>query len=937
MSASHGVLMATDTSSKTNGTREPSTYVPYRATKLWNEVVQVFREGLPVGRHRRYMKSYESCFVASEAVTWLHQQLQENSNFGHHVTRVQTVQLLQKFQKARLIVDVRGNKHEKVDFTDNGRLYRFVETSPIKKSKSASRMPTRAPLALRSSLMNSDSALISKQSSKPKSDMERGHSIACLKEEEITKLQAPKTDGLHRKNKRILPKRSQSCREGREVDSNIIKNLQLGEEEIQKVWKDVLVNRLETILELRDIDEVLDPDIINIKDVIHNLTQINKNGLVTNIDKQEQLPHWIISAMRCLAYWPEKIEENLPDYPGFEQDVFKVIREYFWDLDIPLITFQLYEVFLSVMVYADNIGKQTCSQTTPRPCQHSLTIPSTTSVENLLLNMTNQDNIGPDDILIFNDPDVTILPCGLTPHLDTRTLPRCRSNSGMQFSQTRIETSFGVNSDEPETRLYQQKESIRDDFVYQSNHEAESYNAQQQVTNVVSRTNHQRPYSICTTRQALDFDNAHTNSQRCNSLSNVHQMSNGRINSWTSLQSGLQQEDFHCLQDLSHHCRSEHQCNNYNQYGENSQPLSHGNYYPPPPPYSQKPPPYIPPPSYNAVRMRPPPHPLHVRRSGNAQPQPNVGILKIAQNFSPDEGDPSEFSVSQSMPSIPQPKCLLTESYRQAIDSIAPNSTPVGRSLFASSTRQGMQRSTSSPSILTPLSRNRVYEVLQLCCLLIPPANKRKLHLLLRFMNKASNNVELQIDGNNSMKELILNTFTRCILRSEDLTDHDDLMTRQIATFMMEGYVDIMKVPEHLKQEVDEKIARLKRQRITSTWDSDDDNDDEPNHLDDEDNHDVESPFVPYCQQVSVAEFEQQRLMGSQEALSSLLEDLIKNKNISQRDKKRHLKQFQKNHPDIYAKRFPNSQSEVELFPEKPKIKSVRLIKPLQKLRNLRL
>jgi len=79
--------------------------------------------------------------------------------------------------------------------------------------------------------------------------------------------------------------------------------------------------------------------------------------------------------------------------------------------------------------------------------------------------------------------------------------------------------------------------------------------------------------------------------------------------------------------------------------------------------------------------------------------------------------------------------------------------------------------------------------------------------------------------------------------------------------------------------------------QITSTWDSDDDNDDEPNHLDDEDNHDVESPFVPYCQQVSVAEFEQQRLMGSQEALSSLLEDLIKNKNISQRDKKRHLKQ----------------------------------------------
>ena len=75
---------------------------------------------------------------------------------------------------------------------------------------------------------------------------------------------------------------------------------------------------------------------------------------------------------------------------------------------------------------------------------------------------------------------------------------------------------------------------------------------------------------------------------------------------------------------------------------------------------------------------------------------------------------------------------------------------------------------------------------------------------------------------------------------------------------------------------------------MTSTWNRDTGDDD---HDDDEDNHDVESPFVPYCQQVSAAEFERQRLMGSQEALSSLLEDLIHNKNLSQRDKKRLIKQ----------------------------------------------
>ena len=46
---------------------------------------------------------------------------------------------------------------------------------------------------------------------------------------------------------------------------------------------------------------------------------------------------------------PEKVEENLPDYPGFENDVYNVIKDYFWGLDEPLITHQLYEVFLSVM------------------------------------------------------------------------------------------------------------------------------------------------------------------------------------------------------------------------------------------------------------------------------------------------------------------------------------------------------------------------------------------------------------------------------------------------------------------------------------------------------------------------------------------------------------------------------------------------------------
>ena len=45
---------------------------------------------------------------------------------------------------------------------------------------------------------------------------------------------------------------------------------------------------------------------------------------------------------------PNKVEDNLPDYPGFERDVFKVVKDYFEGLAEPLLTFSMYEVFTNV-------------------------------------------------------------------------------------------------------------------------------------------------------------------------------------------------------------------------------------------------------------------------------------------------------------------------------------------------------------------------------------------------------------------------------------------------------------------------------------------------------------------------------------------------------------------------------------------------------------
>ena len=79
-------------------------------------------------------------------------------------------------------------------------------------------------------------------------------------------------------------------------------------------------------------------------------------------DKREDLPHWVLSAMKCLANWPRQLrtvngrESCLPSYPGFEQDVFNVVKDYFLDLKEPLTTFGLYDHFLEAHIKAEAVA-----------------------------------------------------------------------------------------------------------------------------------------------------------------------------------------------------------------------------------------------------------------------------------------------------------------------------------------------------------------------------------------------------------------------------------------------------------------------------------------------------------------------------------------------------------------------------------------------------
>ncbi|XP_030228759.1 DEP domain-containing protein 1A isoform X2 [Gadus morhua] len=296
---------------------------PYRATKLWNEVTRLFRSGMPIRKHRQNFRVHSACFMATAAVDWLHQLLCSNSNFGPDVTRQQTVQLLKKFLKNHVIEDVKGRWGSE-DLEDNGSLYRFPSTSPLKP------IPSPAP----------------KQTSTPGSSLKR--SLSLRDKEGLFRFRSTKKLSKETQENVDPALQAKAEVENQPIGDQQAHKQEFTEEEEHEIWKEIALTHLQKILGIASLDEVLDRRNVNPQNIIHNMTKVNKHGVVTLDDKSNDLPHWVLSAMKSLANWP-KYDSVQPSYPGFERDVFKTVSDYFYSLAQPLLTFQLYELFINVL------------------------------------------------------------------------------------------------------------------------------------------------------------------------------------------------------------------------------------------------------------------------------------------------------------------------------------------------------------------------------------------------------------------------------------------------------------------------------------------------------------------------------------------------------------------------------------------------------------
>ncbi|KAK3579133.1 hypothetical protein CHS0354_022153 [Potamilus streckersoni] len=784
-------------------TEKPTaSFGPYRATQLWNELIRTFRAEIPLARHRRYMKTYDNCFVASEAIDWLHQYLRQNPNFGSAVTRFQSIQLLQKLHRARVFEDVRGTKHNYGDFTDSGRLFSLTHGSPFKN--------LRTPLALRTNFNLTNSK---------KSD-----STDHLNQQPI------KLDTDHMMSMPSIP--TSQLTECQFIAKTLTAH------EIEEEWKNSILMSLQKVLGVTSLDEIMDSQLISGKNIMHNCLYVNKSGVVTNIDPKEQLPHWAFSAMKCLAYWPEKVDQSLPSYSGFEKDVFHVVRDYFCGLPEPLMTFEMYEVITNIFEPVPDI---------------TFGLPSHSSRSSLQPVTRYETAFGPDN------RTVTRVYYGDGISTDFR-----HSTEENGLLHTPLETHFEISQSEKD--IFSKKNMLIN-CKYSPNFQR-------------THSTREKKYKKCVQSRRMSAG-SFIDKQIYGCTIGLYARGNSMVRTLGSQQS---------LNPMI--------CNNI----ASSCPL--GN---------------IPTPTYDSLfpdALYPTEHQPVLVGSQKLRRQKSVSSASLhklkAENSTSYLGnvniDDKGVSPDDSKEDIPGRSLSLSD--------LVAASSPVENGLREHSKKYPYD---SQDSLSIDNTSQRIKRALQLVCLLLPPPQRRKLHLLLRLMNKICNNRKLQLDDTQPIQSLIIDTFHRAILCCHEEVDMDELLVIQVVTFLMNHYADIMVVPNDLKKEVEDRLANLQKTKIQFT------------------SNDPSS--VHYCKQVTVIEYENLRLSNSQRALVDLLDEIIADNSMSSKDKNKRLKQFQKTYPDIYAKRFPSVQNKTDcdVKETKPKIKPPLFVKPLLRLRGLRI
>ncbi|KAM4773314.1 DEP domain-containing protein 1A isoform 2-T2 [Cyanocitta cristata] len=774
----------------------------------WNEVTRHFRAGMPLRRHRQRFRSHGGCFTAAEAADWLHQVLRSNSSFGPDVTRQQTVQLLRKFLKNHVIEDIKGRWGAE-NLEDNGALYRFPSTSPVK--------PLPSPPRENLENFSGDKGKPFKLPSSSKRALRKPEFLQSLEN-----LARPKPDVIQEKKEDTL--------QGRKIS----------QEYVQETWRNIILIHLQTILGLPSLEEVLQPAQIIPEFVMYNMSSTSKHGVVILQDKAEDLPHWVLSAMKCLAYWPRNNDMSQATYSGFERDVFRTVADYFHSLPEPLLTFEYYELFVNILDLGSgkrSVQEEKCD---PQPSK-TLQLNSFKSTECLLLS------------LLLKEPD-----------------EKKKGEASRRFSSE-------------ELRAQKQHEKKRQQHQLPCQQGSAGNLTGGSCQNLAGFRNEQEPPGAFRTRcYSLERIGAAASSV-CNKGGSAS-LRGGGVSTITGSGELLDEHEVTSVVERG--------------WAGSGQTQSRG-----------------------LRRVSAP------SARGEELWDGSRGSKRRSLSLLGRSSSRSCAAINRPIAEITVQPCGQGGASPAVLGRTEGSGSTSQRRLCRSSTELSERSVPPSPCVLAgtnllqPHLERIAVEALQICCLLLPPPNRRKLQLLLRMMARISGNVDMpRLHDAMGTRSLLIQTFSRCVLRCAQEEDLDELLSTRLVSFLMDHQQEILQVPAYLQVAVQDHLEYLKMAQCKQ----------------EKEEICAILPTYSYCKQITPQEFEEQKVSTSQAAVAELLENIIKDKNLSVKDKKKKLKQFQKEYPQIYASRFPTTETEALLLENKPTIKQPMLSLRKPKFRSLR-
>ncbi|CAI4232796.1 unnamed protein product [Auanema sp. JU1783] len=198
-----------------------------------------------------------------------------------------------------------------------------------------------------------------------------------------------------------------------------------------------------------------------------------------------------------------------------------------------------------------------------------------------------------------------------------------------------------------------------------------------------------------------------------------------------------------------------------------------------------------------------------------------------------------------------------------------------------------------SPKIynLPRATLNSLLTCVSLVLLSIRTSTRRKLHHLIKFMNKISSNHCLQLEPNSTNRAVLLESLTNCIVSCDEHLSPYQAM--DLVSLLMDFEREVFAVDDKLRNLVTEQVREKQRRNLSTA---------EPGL------NEIPTPttnVIQFCEKIQHDNYVEQQT-AQDDYLMPLLEQIMVDPHLKDGDREKKLKQFKKMHPDVYRKRFPN-------------------------------